>query len=92
MADKTLQVLVKGRVQGVFFRAFVKQNAQALGVKGFVRNRPDGSVEAVCFGNKNVLSKLLKKIKQGPMLARVEKVEAKEIAKPELNESFEVVN
>lgn len=91
MADKTLLVLVKGRVQGVFFRAFVKEQANRLGVKGYVRNRSDGRVEAVCCGNEKALKELLKQINKGPVLSRVEKVEAKQILLTPLADSFEVL-
>ena len=92
MADKTLHVLVFGRVQGVFFRAFVKEQANRLGVKGYVRNRSDGSVEAVCLGNEKSLNELLQQIKKGPVLSMVEKVEAKQILLTPLANSFEILH
>ena len=75
MADlATLQAVVYGRVQGVFFRAFVSQQATELGLKGYVRNVPGGSVEVLAEGEKSKLEELTGYLKVGPPHARVEKV------------------
>jgi len=70
----TLQAVVYGRVQGVFFRAFVSQQATGLGLKGYVRNLPGGSVEILAEGERNKLEELIGHLKVGPSHARVEKV------------------
>ncbi|MBI2598085.1 MAG: acylphosphatase [Candidatus Diapherotrites archaeon] len=88
--DKTLYIVVEGRVQGVFFRKFVKESARLLGVKGFVRNLEDGRVEAVCSAEKEILQKLLEKIKTGPPFSRVENVSVKEIFPKEKFGLFEI--
>ena len=75
MIDR-LHVYVSGRVQGVFFRATTQQQAQALGLTGWVRNCPDGRVEAEFEGSKERLSAMLRWCHQGPSLARVTAVEA----------------
>jgi acylphosphatase len=67
---------VHGRVQGVFFRAFVSENARKLGLTGFVRNMPDGTVEAVAEGEKDSLEKLLGLMREGSPAARVDRVAA----------------
>jgi acylphosphatase len=64
-------VLISGRVQGVFFRSETKYEAQKLGVKGWVRNLPDGTVEAVFEGEQENVKELIKFCKQGPLGARV---------------------
>ncbi len=70
------RIVVRGRVQGVFFRASMKEVADRLGVKGWVRNLPDGySVEAVVEGEEDSVKKLIEWCHEGPPLARVEKVE-----------------
>ena len=75
MADLvTLKAVVYGRVQGVFFRAFVSQKANELGLKGYVRNMQGGSVEVLAEGEKDKLEKLVGYLKAGPSHARVEKV------------------
>ena len=74
MADR-LHVYVSGRVQGVFFRASVLQQAQTLGLTGWVRNAPDGRVEAEFEGEKELLERMLCWCGQGPPLARVTEME-----------------
>ena len=67
---------VKGRVQGVFFRAFVRERARSLGIRGFVRNLPDGrTVEVWAEGEGEALQKLIESLHEGPPGAIVEKVE-----------------
>ena len=75
MALKILHAFVSGRVQGVGFRAFVKRKADMLGLKGFVRNLPDGRVEVVAEGEEEKLSKLLTFLHEGPSLSKVKNVE-----------------
>ncbi len=76
MAQKTrMRVRVRGRVQGVFFRDSTRREAQARGVSGWVRNLPDGSVEAVFEGEEKDVSAVVAWCGQGPPSARVEKVE-----------------
>jgi acylphosphatase len=70
----SVQVIVYGRVQGVFFRDFVARRATELGLTGYVRNLPDGSVEVLTEGERNQLEKLTSYLKVGPSSARVEKV------------------
>ena len=70
-------VVVSGRVQGVFFRAATKREAESLGVKGWVRNLPDGKVEAVFEGEEDVVKMLVDYSKQGPPRAKVSSVDLK---------------
>lgn len=71
MATRTVQVRVEGRVQGVGFRAFVEAHAVALGLVGWVRNRRDGSVEAVLQGPEGAVEELLELCREGPPGAAV---------------------
>ena len=80
---------IYGRVQGVFFRAWTAEQARALGVSGWVRNRRDGSVELAAFGDENAIAALVQSCRQGPPAAGVEQVEVEEIA-DERAEGFEV--
>jgi len=66
---------IYGLVQGVFFRSTMKQVANKLGVTGWVRNMPDGSVEAVIEGPEDKVEEIIKWAHRGPPLARVEKVD-----------------
>ncbi len=68
------RVIVSGRVQGVNFRAHTRSAAQRLGVTGWVRNRSDGSVEALVEGAPEVVQSLLVWIKKGPPFSRVDSV------------------
>ena len=77
MADlASLEAIVRGRVHGVFYRAYVETRAEELKLTGCVRNRPDGTVEVRVEGERAQLEKLLEYLKTGPPAARVEKVEA----------------
>lgn len=70
-AGLSLKAVVRGRVQGVFFRAFVESHARELGVTGYVRNVRDGSVEVVAEGEQSDLERLITFLKQGPPAASV---------------------
>jgi len=72
---RRLRAIVKGRVQGIFFRANAEKMALKLGLKGFVCNTPDGDVEVVAEGLKEVLDEFLKWCAKGPELAHVDSVE-----------------
>lgn len=67
-------MFVSGRVQGVFFRSQTKNNADRYNVKGWIRNLPDGRVEAVFEGEKEAVKALIEFCKHGPLGARVTKV------------------
>jgi acylphosphatase len=69
---RRLHVWVNGRVQGVGFRAYVQQNAVQIGVTGWVRNVGYDTVEAIAEGTKEQLDDFLRKVKRGPMGARVD--------------------
>jgi acylphosphatase len=70
-----LHLWVRGRVQGVFFRAATADEAQALALSGWVRNLPDGRVEIVAEGRRPALQALAAWAHQGPPAARVAEVE-----------------
>ncbi|WP_404380625.1 acylphosphatase [Caenispirillum salinarum] len=73
---KTVHAVITGRVQGVFYRAWTEEQAQALGLSGWVRNRQDGSVEAVFHGPEEAVDDMLRRCHDGPAAARVEQVAA----------------
>jgi acylphosphatase len=70
-----LHATIEGRVQGVGYRAFVEQNAYALGLRGWVRNRWNGSVEVAVEGERPDLEKLLAALYRGPRAADVTNVQ-----------------
>lgn len=75
---KHFNIKIYGLVQGVFFRASTKEQADKLGISGFAKNMPDGSVYIEIEGEKDNLDKFVKWCNLGPMMARVEKVEVSE--------------
>lgn len=72
---KRVRVLVSGRVQGVFFRATCAAEARRQGVGGWVRNLPDGRVEAAFEGPEEAVDRMVAWCRRGPELARVSSVE-----------------
>jgi acylphosphatase len=74
-ARKRARVRISGRVQGVFFRAEARDRARSLGIGGWIRNAPDGSVEAVFEGEEPRVESLLAWCRRGPAGADVEEVE-----------------
>ena len=73
---------IHGRVQGVFFRNWTMDQALSLGVRGWVRNRLDGSVELVAYGEDEAVEALIAACRTGPPAAEVERIEV-EIAEGE---------
>ena len=69
--------MVRGDVQGVGFRYFVQRNAGRLGLRGWVRNNDDGTVEVVAEGGRPELDQLKRALEEGPRMARVDRVEAR---------------
>lgn len=74
---KSVRLYITGTVQGVFFRAFVKENAERNNVRGFVRNLEDGRVEIFIEGDVNDVNKMIELCKNGPKHSKIEKVEEK---------------
>jgi acylphosphatase len=75
---KRARVRARGRVQGVFFRAEARARAESLGVAGWVRNEPDGSVQAVLEGHDERVDSLVEWFRLGPSGAEVEELEVAE--------------
>jgi acylphosphatase len=85
-----VRVVVYGLVQGVFFRETTRRKAVALGVRGWVRNRPEGSVEAVFEGEPRAVDEIVGWCKRGPIGAEVDDVEAREEPSEDALAGFEV--
>ena len=90
---EALRWVITGRVQGVWYRDFTRREARSLGLRGWVKNLPDGSVEARVAGPRGKLDELKERLYEGPPLGRVDGI-AEEVLEPaaaaELGPGFEV--
>lgn len=75
---KHFNITIRGKVQGVWYRASAQAEAQRLGLAGFARNMPDGSVYCEAEGEENRLQEFVKWCHHGPQLAKVETVDVEE--------------
>ena len=80
---KSVKVIVSGRVQGVWYRAWTKEQAILRGLSGWVRNRTDGTVEAVFSGNEQTVADMIAACRQGPPLALVYDITEEDADEPE---------
>jgi acylphosphatase len=72
---KTLHLVIHGRVQGVFFRQSMQREAQYLAISGWVRNRSNGTVEAIVHGDPAAVDAMVRWAHKGPEMAHVERVD-----------------
>jgi acylphosphatase len=80
-----VEVLIRGRVQGVFFRGWTEEQAVARGLSGWVRNNTDGTVSALFVGPCIVVDEMLRACREGPRAARVAAVETSPVHPPPEN-------
>ena len=73
--SRSVQVRISGNLQGCAYRDWTEKNAQMLGLAGWVRNRCDGSVEAMFAGPDSSVDEMIARCKEGPQLAKVQKVD-----------------
>lgn len=85
MSGAIRQVTIRGQVQGVGYRAFVDHKARTLDLEGWVRNRRDGSVEALFAGPSEVVTAMIAACARGPSLARVDAVQEEAANQDALN-------
>lgn len=83
-------IFISGRVQGVGFRHFIRKNAEALGVTGWVKNLPDGRVEAIFQGNEEQVEELIQRCKKGPVASFVQDIEVRDTEDETVYKSFDV--
>ena len=82
---KTVRLTIKGKVQGVFYRATAKDVADLTGVKGWVKNLPNDNVEITATATEEILQKFINWCKEGPPKARVDDVNVEELGLQEFN-------
>lgn len=82
---KLVHLLIRGKVQGVGYRAFVEMQAGRLGLEGWVRNRQDGCVEAIAAGEADKVNALIEACRKGPPASRVSAVDAREATHEQLS-------
>ncbi|MGM0584091.1 MAG: acylphosphatase [Pseudomonadota bacterium] len=82
MTQIARRAVIRGRVQGVSFRAWTVDAARRLGLEGWVRNNPDGAVELLAQGEGDRVAALLEACRQGPPAARVTGIKAEAVAPP----------
>ena len=82
---KTVRLTIKGKVQGVFYRATAKDVADLTGIKGWVRNLPDNNVEITATAHEDTLQKFIDWCKHGPPKAKVDDVNVEELELQEFN-------
>jgi len=89
MARVGRHLSIQGQVQGVFFRQWTVGQARELGVAGWVRNCPDGTVEAHLSGDKQAVTQLIERMRRGPPAAEVEQMRVNEVPAEDVD-GFEV--
>ncbi len=82
--------LVSGRVQGVYYRKFTSERLRRLGVTGYIRNLPDGRVEAVVDSQDTDISQILSALKEGSPVSRVDNIEYEEMESNMELDGFEI--
>ncbi|MFN4082208.1 MAG: acylphosphatase [Bacteroidia bacterium] len=88
---KTLKFTIKGRVQQVYFRQYTLENAKELGIKGWVKNLPDKSVQCVATGTTEALQEFEKRLWKGSPLSKVENLIVEAIEPTEIFSDFKIV-
>lgn len=88
---RRVHLKISGRVQGVFYRATTQDEAQARGLTGWVRNTPDGRVEAEVQGAPDAVDDLIEECRAGPPMAKVEDIEVADLEPEPDEQRFQVV-
>lgn len=91
MTEKAVSVRVTGRVQGVAYRAWARAQARALGLRGWVRNRDDGSVAALIAGPEEAVKTMIEAMSEGPAAARVTDVWTEEADPADVPQGFDIL-
>ncbi|MBM3505145.1 MAG: acylphosphatase [Alphaproteobacteria bacterium] len=82
MTARTVRAVIKGKVQGVWYRGWTVETARRLGLLGWVRNRGDGSVEALFHGAGDTVAEMIEACHRGPPAARVLRIDVTDVPVP----------
>lgn len=88
---RRVHLMISGRVQGVFYRATTSEEAKSRGLTGWVRNTPDGRVEAEVQGAPDAVDALIEECRAGPPMAKVDEIEVSDIDPEPDEQRFQVV-
>ncbi|MBI4021624.1 MAG: acylphosphatase [Candidatus Aenigmarchaeota archaeon] len=88
--DARAQILISGRVQGVFFRSWLRNHSKIRNLTGYARNTEDGSLEAVLEGQKEAIQEIIDRCHDGPGTASVTEVKVEWLEPTKSFESFEI--
>ena len=88
---KFVEILVTGKVQGVWFRDFVKKNATILNLNGWVKNNPDGTVAVAIEGEELIINQLIEQIKIGSLLSKVDDIKVSWLSFENKFNSFKII-
>ncbi|EFI35078.1 acylphosphatase [Desulfonatronospira thiodismutans ASO3-1] len=86
----SMHCILSGKVQGVFFRSWTQEQAQSLGVKGWVRNLHDGRVEVLAQGDENALAEFKKRLIQGSSMSEVKDIKCEDMEYDKTYSKFEI--
>jgi acylphosphatase len=89
---RAVEVRISGRVQGVYFRAWTRSEAERLGLGGWVRNEYDGSVAALIAGPPSAVEEMLRLMHEGPLDARVDNVMVEDVDPATAPKSFSILH
>ena len=90
MTFRAVHMIAHGRVQGVGFRFFVREQAVPYGIKGWVRNLPDGSVEILAEGENEMLNNFIEKVRIGPVFGTVSDITVEKVEPTDLFNNFSI--
>ena len=88
---RQVNILIAGRVQGVYFRFFTQKKARQLGVKGYVKNLPDGRVDIIAQASNQILEQFIVWCQKGPITARVDQIIVNEQNTDESFDDFTII-
>lgn len=86
--EKVVRAIARGRVQGVGFRWYVREAARRAGIRGWVRNCPDGSVEVLAAGEPAAVESVIEAMRRGPAASRVDAVDVRPVAGEPIPDKF----